>query len=77
VLDLDFRRADQGHRQAGRRGYPTRSTDHRWREKFAIPGLMNANVHLLGDIRFETLTRYMDRYEDLILEAAQVALKVV
>jgi imidazolonepropionase-like amidohydrolase len=45
------------------------------RGKYVIPGLMDANVHLLGDIRMETLVRYEDRYEDLIEEAAQVALK--
>lgn len=45
------------------------------RGKWVIPGLMNANVHLLGDMRLEHLVRYMDRYEDLIAEAAQVALK--
>ena len=45
------------------------------RGKFVIPGLMNANVHLLGDIRLENLARYSDRYEDLIIEAAQVALR--
>ena len=43
--------------------------------KYVIPGLMNANVHLLGDPRLEKLVRYMDRFEDLIIEAAQVALK--
>lgn len=43
--------------------------------KYVIPGLMNANVHLLCDIRPETLLRYEDRYEELIAEAAQVALK--
>ncbi|GLY41921.1 Xaa-Pro dipeptidase [Amycolatopsis sp. NBRC 101858] len=43
--------------------------------KFLIPGLMNANVHLLVNIMFETLVRYEGRYEDLIAEAAQVALK--
>src|SRR5687768_8261849 len=45
------------------------------RGKYVIPGLMNANVHLLNDIRLENLARYRDRYEDLIVEAAQVALK--
>ncbi|MDH6554554.1 amidohydrolase family protein [Streptomyces sp. SAI-041] len=44
--------------------------------KFIIPGLMNANVHLLVNALFETLVRYEGRYEDLIAEAAQVALKV-
>ena len=45
------------------------------RGKFAIPGLMNANVHLLNDVRLENLARYRDNYEDLIVEAAQIALK--
>jgi imidazolonepropionase-like amidohydrolase len=45
------------------------------RGKHVIPGLMDANVHLIGDIRLEHLVRYEDRYEDLIVEAAQVALK--
>ncbi|MEU6765771.1 amidohydrolase family protein [Streptomyces sp. NPDC046853] len=43
--------------------------------KFIIPGLMNANVHLLVNVLFETLVRYEGRYEDLIVEAAQVALR--
>ncbi|MGW5714994.1 amidohydrolase family protein [Amycolatopsis sp. NPDC003865] len=43
--------------------------------KFVIPGLMNANVHLLVNVLFETLVRHEGRYEDLIAEAAQVALK--
>ena len=43
--------------------------------KFAIPGLMNANVHLFGDIRLENMGRQWGRFEDLITEAAQVALK--
>jgi imidazolonepropionase-like amidohydrolase len=45
------------------------------RGKHVIPGLMDANVHLLGDIRLENLVRHEDRYEELIVEAAQVALK--
>ncbi|WP_157994450.1 amidohydrolase family protein [Peristeroidobacter agariperforans] len=45
------------------------------RGKYVIPGLMNANVHLLCDVRLENLVRHMDRFEDLIIEAAQVALK--
>lgn len=45
------------------------------RGKYVIPGLMNANLHLLCDIRVETLARHMGHYEDLIAEAAQVALK--
>jgi imidazolonepropionase-like amidohydrolase len=45
------------------------------RGKFVIPGLMNANVHLLCDVRLENLARYTGRYEELIAEASQVALK--
>nr|WP_047169314.1 amidohydrolase family protein [Sphingomonas sp. Y57] len=43
--------------------------------KYIIPGLMNANVHLLADVRLENLLLHDGRYEDLIIEAAQVALK--
>jgi imidazolonepropionase-like amidohydrolase len=46
------------------------------RGKYVIPGLMNANVHLLGGcFSMGNLLRYFDRYENLIVEAAQVALK--
>jgi imidazolonepropionase-like amidohydrolase len=45
------------------------------RGQFVIPGLMDANVHLMGDIRVEQLVRYEERNEELIAEAAQVALK--
>lgn len=45
------------------------------RGKYVIPGLMNANVHLLMDIRLENLARYLGRYEELIAESAQVALR--
>ena len=43
--------------------------------RFVIPGLMNANVHLLWDVRIETLARHWGSYEPLIVEAAQTALK--
>lgn len=45
------------------------------RGKYVIPGLMNANVHLLMDIRLENLARHLGHYEEIIVEAAQVALK--
>jgi imidazolonepropionase-like amidohydrolase len=45
------------------------------RGQYVIPGLMNANVHLLGDLRVENLARYQGHYEELIIEAAQIALK--
>src|SRR5579862_4278272 len=43
--------------------------------KYAIPGLMDANVHLWGTTRLEKLAYYEDRYQDVIVEAAQLALK--
>lgn len=43
--------------------------------KYVIPGLMDANVHLCADMRPENLVRHEDRYEDLVVEAAQVALR--
>jgi imidazolonepropionase-like amidohydrolase len=46
------------------------------RGKFVIPGLMNANVHLMGGcLSAGNALRYFDRFEELMLEAAQVALK--
>jgi imidazolonepropionase-like amidohydrolase len=45
------------------------------RAKYLIPGLMNANVHLFAAVTLERLARHMDHYEDIIAEAAQVALK--
>jgi imidazolonepropionase-like amidohydrolase len=45
------------------------------RGKYIIPGLMNANVHLLADVRFENLARHLDHFDALVTEAAQVALK--
>jgi imidazolonepropionase-like amidohydrolase len=42
--------------------------------KYIIPGLMDANVHLMPP-RLELFLRYEDHIEDLIVEAAQVALK--
>lgn len=43
--------------------------------KYVIPGLMDANVHLVYGISLEFLARYEGRFEALIEEAAQVALK--
>ncbi len=45
------------------------------RTKYIVPGLMDANVHLLIDVNLENLVRYEGRYADLIIEGAQVALK--
>jgi imidazolonepropionase-like amidohydrolase len=43
--------------------------------KYLIPGLMDANVHLLVDFRLENLVRFEGQYEALIAEAAQIGLK--
>lgn len=43
--------------------------------KYAIPGLLNANVHLFGAYTLERLARHFGNYEALIAEAAQIALK--
>jgi imidazolonepropionase-like amidohydrolase len=43
--------------------------------KYVIPGLMDANVHLVFDLQAVTLIRYEDRYDELATEAAQIALK--
>ena len=43
--------------------------------KFIIPGLIDANLHLFLNIDAETLIKYEDRYDEIILEAAQLALK--
>jgi imidazolonepropionase-like amidohydrolase len=45
------------------------------RGKFVIPGLMDANVHLFGSATLERLARHLDHFEDVIAEAAQVALR--
>ncbi len=46
------------------------------RGKYVIPGLMNANVHLFAAFTVDVILRHMGRYEDVIAESAQVALKV-
>ena len=43
--------------------------------KYVIPGLMDANVHLVLNMSIEFHARYEGRHEDLIEEAAQVTLK--
>ncbi|MEO8450441.1 MAG: amidohydrolase family protein [Gemmatimonadota bacterium] len=45
------------------------------RGKYVIPGLMDANIHLMINIDLETLIRYEDRFSEIALEAAQIALK--
>jgi len=45
------------------------------RGKYVIPGLMDANLHLGINIDLETLIRLENRYDEIVLEAAQIALK--
>lgn len=45
------------------------------RGKYVIPGLMDANVHLLLDFWPYTISRYEGRYDELVTEAAQIALR--
>ncbi|MGE0555142.1 MAG: amidohydrolase family protein [Gemmatimonadales bacterium] len=45
------------------------------RGKYVIPGLMDANLHLGLNIDLETLIRFEHRYDEIVLEAAQIALK--
>ncbi len=45
------------------------------RGKYVIPGLMDANVHLYLNLDLETLIKYEGRYHEIVLEAAQLALK--
>lgn len=45
------------------------------RGKYLIPGLMDANLHLFLNGDLETLIKYEDRYDEIVLEAAQIALK--
>ena len=45
------------------------------RDKYVIPGLMDANVHLYLNLDLETLIKYEGRYHEIVLEAAQLTLK--
>jgi imidazolonepropionase-like amidohydrolase len=45
------------------------------RGKFVIPGLMDANLHLYLNGDLESLIKYEDRYHEVALEGAQIALR--
>ncbi|MEP7384008.1 MAG: amidohydrolase family protein, partial [Gemmatimonadota bacterium] len=45
------------------------------RGKFVIPGLMDANLHLFLNGDLETLIKYEGRYDEVVIEGAQIALK--
>lgn len=54
---------------------PPNTTEISAAGKFIMPGMMDANVHLFFAHTPAELIRYDDRYEDVITEAAQVALR--
>ncbi len=61
---------------AGRRQHTSRSRVIDAAGKYVIPGLLDANVHLCNAIEPEyLLTRELGWYDDLVTEAAQVALR--
>ncbi len=43
--------------------------------KYVIPGLMDANLHLYLNADLESLIRYENRFADIVVEGAQIALK--
>jgi imidazolonepropionase-like amidohydrolase len=43
--------------------------------KYLVPGLMDANIHLNFVIQLETMIKYEQRYDEIAVEAAQIALK--
>jgi imidazolonepropionase-like amidohydrolase len=43
--------------------------------KYAIPGLMDGNIHLFLNLDVDTLLRFRGKYTDIVLEGAQLALK--
>lgn len=43
--------------------------------RYLIPGLIDANLHLYLNLDLETLIKYEGRYQEIIVEAAQLALK--
>jgi imidazolonepropionase-like amidohydrolase len=43
--------------------------------KFIIPGMIDANLHLYLNTDLESLIKFEDRYHEVVLEGAQIALK--
>ena len=54
---------------------PTDATRIDARGKYVIPGLMDANLHLYLNGDLESLIKLEDRYHEVALEGAQIALK--
>ncbi len=61
--------------QAGVVDVPADADVHDYSGCFLIPGLMDANIHLVSARTADTLLDFEDRYEDLAYEAAEIALK--
>ena len=61
--------------RAGTVRIPAGATVRDLRGKYLIPGMLDANVHLMIDAEPALLAQYAGHYPDLILEAAQVELK--
>jgi hypothetical protein len=61
--------------RAGEVAVPANATRIDATGKYVIPGLMDANLHLFLNIDLETLIKHEDRYHEIVLEAAQIALK--
>ncbi len=61
----------------GRRGtaIPAKARRIDAKGKYIIPGLMDANVHLVYGFSTDFLIRFESQFEDIIRESAQVALK--
>ncbi|MBL8987436.1 MAG: amidohydrolase family protein [Gemmatimonadetes bacterium] len=60
---------------AGQVQVPAAATRVDARGKYVIPGLMDANLHLFLNADLETLVKYEDRLDEIVLEAAQIALR--
>ncbi|MEP7244921.1 MAG: amidohydrolase family protein [Gammaproteobacteria bacterium] len=73
ILIADGRIAAVG--SAGKLAIPADARILRLGGKYVIPGLMDANVHLFIDIETEPLLEYEGHFDDLMVEAAQIALR--
>ena len=73
VLIRDGRIAELG--SARQVSIPASATRIDARGKYVIPGLMDANLHLYLNGDLESLITFEDRYHEVIIEGAQIALK--
>ena len=73
VLIRDGRIAELG--SARQVSIPASATRIDARGKYVIPGLMDANLHLYLNGDLESLIKFEDRYHEVIIEGAQIALK--